>query len=386
MGIYLDNSATTKVRDDVAEAVLRFLREEFANPSSKHAVGKKVRKDLEESRKKIANFLGAKSSEIIFTSGGTESNNLAIRGLARKHPSKKHIITSAIEHPSVLETCRDLEKDGYLVDYIKPDSEGIIDPKKIREKIRDNTLLVSVMHVNNEIGTIQPVEEIAKICREFKIFFHCDMVQSFNKIKINLSDLKVDLASFSGHKICAPKGIGALYVRSGTGICPIITGGGQESGIRSGTENVPGIIGLAKAIEKAPKKEAIEKAQKKLFNEILKIPRTKINGSIKKRIFNNVNVSFYGIEAEALLERLSNDGIYVSTGSACSSTKLSESHVLKAIGLDEMYIHGSIRISIGEELSEKDIKFVIDRIKHHVGDLRKISPFKINLEEENEDH
>ncbi len=385
--IYLDNAATTRVDDVVADKVREVFLESYGNASSLHAKGREARKRLDDAREKIAGYFGCEPEEIIFTSGGTESNNLAIRGLAKAHPEKKHIITCEIEHPSVIDTCRDLEKQGYVVDYLGVDSEGIVSVDEVREKIRDDTLVVSVMHVNNEIGVIEPVEDIGRICKERGVYFHCDNVQGFLKEDLALSSC--DLMSVSGHKVCAPKGIGILYVRDGVEIEPIVTGGGQEGGLRSGTENVPGIVGLAAAIDIDFKIDEVRWSRDKIMKGLLEIPGTKINGSHSDRVYNNISVSFYGIEGESLMLSLSSgkddstdDGIYVSTGSACASTKLKESYVLKALGVDEMYIHGSLRLSLGVDVISRE-DFVVKKIREGVERLREMSPFKLNLKEEN---
>jgi len=296
-----------------------------------------------------------------------------LKGLAKANPKKKHIITSVIEHPSVLETCEDLEKEGYKIDYIGVDKEGIVDVKEIKKKIRKDTLVVSVMHVNNEIGTIQPVEEIGKICKKNKVYFHSDCVQSFMKIDFDVSNF--DLISVSGHKFHAPKGIGFLYVRKGTEISPILIGGGQEGGLRNGTENVPGIVGLAAALDIKIDRKKIGKIRDKIVEGLKEIGGVRINGSIENRVYNNVNVSFYGIEGESLMLMLDEEGIFVSTGSACASTKLSESHVLRAISVEDLYINGSLRLTL-EEISEDEADFVVEKIKKGVEKLREISPFK----------
>lgn len=373
--IYLDNAATTRVNEEVAEKVKEVFLENYGNASSLHEEGKRAGRMLEEARKKIAKFVGCDVSEIIFTSGGTESNNLALRGLAKANPDKKHIVTSAIEHPSILETCKDLEENGFDVDYIGVDSEGLVSVDEIKSKIRDNTLVVSIMHVNNEIGTIQPIGEISKICRKRSVYFHTDAVQSFKKIEIP----DVDLFSVSGHKFHAPKGIGFLYVKKGVIISPIFEGGGQESGLRSGTENIPGIVGIATALDVNFKKKEILKSRNKIIGELKNFSGARINGSIISRIWNNINVSFYGIEGESLMLMLDKAGISVSTGSACASTKLSESYVLKAIGVDEMYIHGSLRLSLGEDILGRE-DYVVENIYENVKRLREISPFKFREE------
>ena len=376
--IYLDNAATTKVDDEVARQVDEVFLENYGNASSLHAKGKEAREALSRAREKIAAYFGCDAKEIIFTSGGTESNNLAIRGLAKANPERKHIITSVIEHPCVLDTCRDLEREGYEVDYLEVDSEGLVKLDDVRSKIRDDTLLISIMHVNNEIGVIQPVEEIGRICKKRGVYFHSDNVQGF--LKENLSLASIDLMSVSGHKVCAPKGVGFLYVRDGVKIAEILTGGGQEGGLRSGTENVPGIVGLAAALDVDFKIDEIRESRDKIIKGLRKIPGTKINGSIKNRVYNNINVSFYGIEGESLMLMLDEDGIYVSTGSACASTKLKESYVLKAVGADEMYIHGSLRLSLGIDILGKE-DYVIEKIRKHVEKLREISPFKFDKKE-----
>lgn len=383
--IYLDNAATTRVLPNVAKSVLEVMTRDYGNASSLHKKGQKARDIIERAREKIAMFIGAKPSEIIFTSGGTESNNLALRGLAKANPKKRHIITSVIEHPSVLETCKDLEKEGYSVDYIGVDKEGIVNLRELKEKIRGDTLVVSVMHVNNEIGTIQPIEEIGQICKEKKVYFHTDAVQSFKKININVSKMNIDLMSVSGHKFGAPKGIGFLYIRYGTNIKSIQTGGGQEGELRSGTENVPGIFGLSLALDSKVDIGRIKNIRDQMIKDILGIEGVKINGSTEKRVYNNVNVSFYGIEGESLMLLLDEKGIFVSTGSACASSKLQESYVLKAIGVDELYIHGSIRLTLGE-ISEKDAEYVVGSIRGCVEKLREISPFKFNEGKHEEDN
>ena len=374
--IYLDNASTTKVAENVVFAMNEFLKNDYGNPSSKHSLGKNSRKKIEEAREKISKFIGAKPSEIIFTSGGTESNNLAIKGLAKSNLEKKHIITSVIEHKSVLEVCSGLEKEGYEVDYVGVNFEGIVNIEEIKEKIREDTLVVSIMYVNNEIGTVQPIEEISKICKEKKVYFHSDVVQAFAKLELDVSKIKIDLLGVSAHKIHGPKGVGFLYVRQGLKINSLIDGGGQENGLRSGTENTCGIIGMAAALDVKLDSKKIESNRDKIIEDILKIPKSRLNGSKEMRIFNNINVSFYGIEGGALVSYLDKLGIYISTGSACTSSGLGESHVLKAIGVESMYIHGSIRISI-EEIEEEDLKYVLTKIKEGVNRLREISPFKM---------
>jgi len=372
--IYLDNASATRVDEAVAKKVCEFFTSNYGNASSQYSIGRDARRELEKAREKIAEYIGCDASEIVFTSGGTESNNLAIDGLSLANPDKKHIVTSVIEHPSVLESCKFMERWGYEIDYVGVNSEGVVDVKEIEKLIRDDTLVVSVMHINNEIGTVQPVEEIAKVCKKKGVYFHTDAVQGFTKIKLDLTN--VDLMSVSGHKIHAPKGVGFLYVREGTKISAIMSGGGQEGGIRSGTENVPGIVGLAAALDVKVDKAKIMGSRDKMIDELLKIPGAKINGSMEKRVYNNINISFYGIEGESLMLMLDGEGIYVSTGSACASTKLAESYVLKSIGVEELYIHGSLRLTLGE-ISEKEADFVVEKIREKVEKLREISPFKL---------
>ena len=391
--IYLDNAATTKVDAEVSRVVNEIMLEDYGNPSSLHDIGKKAKTRLEDARDKVASYFGCEVNEIVFTSGGTESNNLAILGLARANPEKKHILTSVIEHPSVLDTCRYLEKEGYSVDYLGVDSDGFVSLDEVREKIRDDTLIVSVMFVNNEIGVFQNIEDIGQVCKKRGVYFHTDNVQGF--LKEDLALASVDLMSVSGHKVCAPKGVGVLYVREGVKIAPITTGGGQEGGLRSGTENVPGVVGLAAALDVDFRIDEVRFSRDKIIDGLLRIPGARINGSRTERIYNNVNVSFYGIEGESLMLMLNEIGIYVSTGSACASTKLAESYVLKALsprnatddsgepGDDEMYIHGSLRLSLGVDVIGKE-DYVVEKIREGVLKLREISPFKFEEEVKDE--
>ena len=377
--IYLDNAATTRVYPEVAKKVAEVFMKSYGNASSQHLFGREAKDELVKARERIAGFVGAEPSEIVFTSGGTESNNLAIRGLALANRGKMHIVTSVIEHPSVLETCRSLEDEGYEVDYVGVNEDGIVDVVEIEGKIRKDTLVVSVMHVNNEIGIVQPIEEIGAICKKRGVYFHTDAVQGFGKVELDLKD--VDLMSMSGHKVGAPKGVGFLYVKKGTKINSILTGGGQESGLRSGTENVPGIVGLAEAVRrwqdgKMARWQEIRKSRDKIVAGLKEVKGVRINGSLKKRVYNNINVSFYGIEGESLMLMLDKEGICVSTGSACASVKLKESYVLKAIGVEDLYIHGSIRMTLGEDIFGKE-DFVVEKIRKNVERLREISPFKM---------
>ncbi len=380
MEMYLDNSSTTKIDDLVLDEMVKFSKKYFANPSSLYQSGLDVRNRIEECREKIAKYINCEKEEIIFTSGATESNNFAIKGLALANPEKKHIITSQIEHPSIINVCKSLEKQGYKIDYIKVNEEGIIDMEDLKNKIRKDTLVVSIMFVNNEIGTIQPIEEISQICKRNNVYFHTDAVQAFKKIDIDVKKYNIDLLSISGHKINAPKGIGFLYIKLGTRIKRFIDGGEQEFKLRAGTENILGIVALAKALDLDIEKEKVQRIRNYIINRLKEIKKIKINGSIEKRIYNNISVSFYGIEGEGLMLLLDKEGICVSTGSACSSHSLEESHVLKAINVDPMYIHGTIRITLDKEMDEKKADILIEVLKKSVNKLREMSPFKIEDE------
>ncbi len=380
--IYLDHAATTPMDFEVLEAMKPYFSEKFGNPSSLHSFGRESREGMESIRKEIASFIGARPNEIIFTGVGTEADNLAIMGVAFSNQDKgKHIITSKIEHPAVRETCKYLEKRGWKITWLDVGSEGIVDSKDVGKAITKETILVSIMHVNNEIGTIQPIEEIGKICKKHKVYFHVDAVQSYGKIPLSVKKMNIDLLSASAHKIYGPKGVGMLYVNQDVKIVPIMHGGGHETGLRSGTENVAGIVGFGKATEIMKKamsseSERQKKLQDKLIDCLLKIPGSRLNGSRKERIYNNVNISFEGVEGEALLLRLDEKGIALSTGSACSSKSLEPSHVLSALGLRPEQAHGSLRITLGKDNTEQDVDYVIEQIKNIVSSLRKISPFR----------
>jgi cysteine desulfurase len=380
MVIYLDNSATTRIDNSVIDEMTKFAKDYYANPSSLYSSALETRNKIEDARAKIARFINAEPEEIIFTSGATESNNFALKGLALANPTKKHIITSAIEHPSILNTCKTLEKLGYEVDYIKVDHDGLVNINDIKKKIRDDTLVVSIMFVNNEIGTIEPIEEIADICKKKDVYFHTDAVQGFKKLPIDVKKMNIDLLSMSGHKINAPKGIGFLYIKGGVRIKRFIDGGEQELRLRAGTENVLGIIALAKALDVDLESDKVKDVRNYLVEKIKTMKNAIINGSMKNRIYNNLNVSFYGIEGEGLMLLLDKDNICVSTGSACSSRNLEESHVLKAINVDPMYIHGSVRITLDKEISKDDIDFFFNKLNIAVQKLSQMSPFKFEDE------
>jgi len=379
----MDNAATTPVAREVVEAMLPCFSEHFGNASSIHKEGQDARRVIEEVRRKIAKFLNAREQEIIFTGSGTESNNTAIKGLALSELAKKkrHIVTSKIEHHAVLEPCEFLEKQGFKVTYLDVDSAGLLDLKELERAITPDTLLVSIMHANNEIGTIQDIAAIGKICRSKDALFHTDAVQTFGKLPIDAKKMNIDFFSASAHKIYGPKGIGLLYVREGIKIVPLLHGGGHEFGLRSSTENTAGIVGFGRAVElcqrnlkSEPKKLGL--LRDKLIKEMLKIPNTRLNGHATQRLYNNANFSFHGIEGESLVMHLDMHGIAASTGSACSTKSLKPSHVLTAIGLDHVTAHGSLRLTIGRNTTEKDINYTIKTVKDIVENLRKISPIR----------
>ena len=378
MRVYLDHAATTPVDEEVLEAMQDFFSKKFGNASSLHSWGREAREALEESREKVAKLINADANEIVFTGSGTESDNLAIKGIAYKH-GKGHIITSRIEHPAVLETCKYLEKKGFDVTYLPVDKYGLVDPEKVEEAIRDDTILITIMHANNEIGTIEPIEEIGKIAKKHAIPFHTDAVQSVGKIDVDVKKLNVDLLSMSSHKIYGPKGVGALFIKHGIKIEPILHGGGHEYGLRSSTENVAGIVGFAKACELAKKRlhEDAEKTRKlrdKIIKEVLKIEESYLTGHPEKRLPNNASFYFKGIEGESLILMLDAKGIATSTGSACSSKKLQASHVLLAIGVKPEDAHGSLRVTLGRENNEEEIDYFLEVLPQIVDELRKISP------------
>lgn len=374
--VYLDNSATTAVDGRVFEAMKPYFSEKYGNPSSVHKKGQEARDALEDSREKIAKEIKANSDEIVFTSGGTESNNLALKGLflseKKANSGKNHIITTKIEHDSILEVCKWLESQGAEITYLDVDKEGFIDTEQLEKVIKSNTLLVSIIHGNNEIGTVQDLEEVGRICKEKKVFFHTDACQSFTKEELSVKKYNLDLVTLNAHKIHGPKGIGALYVNKKFDLVPLQHGGGHEKSLRSGTENVACAVGFAKAVEISNKQEIeeIRKLRDKLIEGFLEIKDTKLNGPKENRLANNVNISFFGVEGEALETYLEQKGIYVSTGSACQSNKDKESHVLNAIGLDEDELEASLRISLSKFNTEEGVQAVVKEIKEIVGKLR----------------
>ena len=379
--IYMDHSATSPVDPEVFETMKPYFINSFGNASTLYSLGREGKIAMESARKEVASIIGAESKEVIFTSGGTESDNIAILGTVYKQRKKgNHIITSDIEHPAVDETCRYLEKNGFTVTYLPVYEDGIVKVSDLENAITDDTILITIMHANNEIGTIQPIAEIGAVAKEKSIIFHTDAVQTVGKIPVDVKELNVDLLSLSSHKLYGPKGVGALYVRKGVRLEPIMHGGGHERGIRPGTENVPGIVGLGKACTIA--KENLENDAKLLttLRERLIVgvleqnEDSYLNGHRTKRLPNNANFRFTGIEGESLILHLDSKGIAASTGSACSSTKLEPSHVLMAIGLKEVEAHGSLRISLGHENTEEDIDYAVTAITDVVEKLRKMSP------------
>lgn len=379
--IYADNAATTAVSEEVLQAMLPYFRTAFGNASSIYKLGRDAQRDIEDARAKVAKAIGAEPREIFFTSCGSESDNWAIKGIAENlaKRGKKHIVTSVFEHHAVLHTCEYLEKKGFEVTYVPVSDKGLIDPEDVRNAIRDDTALVTIMYANNEIGTIQPIEEIAAICKEKKVIFHTDAVQALGHVDIDVKKQGIDMLSLSGHKIHAQKGIGALYVRKGIVLPNLIHGGAQERNKRAGTENVPAIVGLGVAIETATKNIAERNAvivprRNRLIDGILKLPYTRLNGDRDKRLPGNLNISIEGIEGESLLLMLDQYGICASSGSACTSGSLDPSHVLLAIGLKHEVAHGSLRLSIEENVTDEDVDYILEVIPKIVERLRSMSP------------
>jgi cysteine desulfurase len=379
--IYLDHNATTPLLPEVKEAMLPYLGGHFGNPNSIHWAGREAKKAIEEAREKIADAINVSPDEIIFTSSGTEANNLAILGSALKSPnSKRHIITTPVEHSSVLNTMRHLERNGFKITKLNVDSAGMINIEELEKKLTEDVFLVSIMHVNNETGNIYPVEEIGRLLKGKDILFHCDAVQSFGKLVLYPLKWNADFVSLSAHKINGPKGIGALYVKNKNFILPIMYGGMQERGLRAGTENVPGIVGFAKAVELIHKdrdelskkcEKLIKKLQSRIFSEISGV---RLNGHPEERIPTTLNVSFEGVEGESVVMNLDLQGIAVSSGSACSAGATEPSHVLLAMGLSEELAEAAVRFSIGKDTTENDIDYTVDVLKQVISRLRKISP------------
>ena len=379
--IYLDNAATTRVRPEVAEAVLPAMTETYGNASSVHSFGREAKKAMEKARAQVAAAIGAKKEEIYFTAGGSEADNWAIKGAAHALRKKGlHIITTAIEHHAVLHTCQALEKEGFEVTYLPVDEYGLVTPEQVEAAIRPDTILVSVMAANNEIGTIEPIAEIGAVCRAHKVLFHTDAVQAVGHMPLDVAAMQIDMLSLSGHKFYAPKGVGALYIRTGVRIENLIEGGAQERNRRAGTENVPAIVGMGRAIELITAEMAEENARisglrDRLIAGILDaIPESRLNGHPTKRLPGNVNVSIRYIEGEALLLSLDMAGIAASSGSACTSGSLDPSHVLLAIGLPHEIAHGSLRLTIGRDNTQAEIDRVLEELPKIVSRLRAMSP------------
>lgn len=379
--VYFDNAATTKLDKEVLKEMMPYLEEDYGNASAIYKLGRKSRKAIEDAREKIAKAINAKPEEIYFTAGGSESDNTAIRGIAYSYKNKgNHIITSKIEHPAVLETCRQLEKEGFEVTYLDVDEKGVIKLDELKNAIKDTTILISIMFANNEIGTIEPIKEIGKIAKEKGIIFHSDCVQAIGNIKVDVEEMNLDSIAMSSHKFYGPKGIGALYIRKGVRFQKLINGGHQEKNKRAGTENVAAIVGMGKAIEMAINTldnhiKSVEALRDYYEQEIEKrIPYIKINGKGANRLPGTSNISFRFIEGEGLLLNLDIKGICASSGSACTSGSLDPSHVLLAIGLPHEIAHGSLRISIGKYNTKEEIDYLIDNLVEIVGRLRDMSP------------
>ncbi len=381
--IYVDHSATTYVKKEVLDEMLPYFSEKYGNASSPYKMGQISRDAVDKAREQVATAIGAKFDEIYFTAGGSESDNMIIRGIAYANKVRgNHIITSKIEHPAVLETCKALEKEGFEVTYLAPDADGVISADSVRNAIKDTTVLVSIMFANNEIGTIEPIEEIGKVTRFKGVYFHTDAVQAIGNVKIDVEKMGIDALSMSAHKFYGPKGIGAAYIKKGVKFNPIVTGGHQERGKRAGTENVPAIVGMGKAIELAyanldEYNNKLIKLRDYTIDKVLnEIPYVKLNGHKENRLPGNVNVSFKGIEGESMLLLLDMKGIQASSGSACTSGSLDPSHVLLAIGLKHEIAHGSLRISYGEMNTMEDAEYIVNSLKEVVERLRDMSPLE----------
>lgn len=379
--IYMDNAATTPVKPEVLDAMLPYFTEKFGNPSSIYSISSQNKKDITTARETIAKAINTDTANIYFTAGGSESDNWALKATAEAYADKgRHIITSKIEHHAILHTCDYLEKRGYEITYIDVDEYGIVDLKQLEEAIRPDTILISIMFANNEIGTIEPIAEIGKIAKEHGVLFHTDAVQAFTQVPIDVEEMNIDMLSVSGHKINGPKGIGFLYIRKGVKIRSFVHGGAQERSRRAGTENVPGIIGLAKATEiavgnmKERTAKEIEVRNHIIERVMNEIPYTRLNGDRERRLPNNINFSFQFIEGESMLIMLDSFGICASSGSACTSGALDPSHVLLAIGLPHEIAHGSLRLTISEDTTMEDADFVVDKLKGIVERLRSMSP------------
>jgi len=378
--IYLDHAATTPAHPEVAEAVLRYLTGAFGNPSTAYSFGQEAKRALEEAREKVAALIGAAPEEVFFTSGGTESDNWALRGAAYAHAQKgRHIITSSIEHHAILDVCRLLEADGFRITYLPVDGYGLVDPDEVRRAITPETILISVMHANNEIGTIEPIAEIAGVAREAGVCFHTDAVQTVGHLPVDVNELGVDLLSIAAHKLYGPKGVGALYIRNGTRMPPLIVGGAQERGMRAGTENVAGIVGFGKAAEIAGREmPAVIPRLRQLRDRLIEgltqnIPGVHLNGHPEQRLPQNVNVTVEGVEGEAVVMALDQEGIAVSTGSACGTGAAEPSHVILALGVPPEQARGAVRLTLGRHTTAEDIERVLEVFPRIIGRLRTVA-------------
>jgi len=383
--IYLDNAASTAVHPEVVKEMMPYFDSQYGNPSSIHQFGRKAKNAIQKARKQVAALIGAEPDEILFTSGGTESNNTILYGITKlqgSHLDQNHIITSSIEHEAILQPCKEFENIGIKITYIPVDEHGLVDPNDIANSINSQTVLVSIMLANNEVGTIQPIKEISEICKKYQIPLHTDAVQAVGKVSINVKELCVDALSVSSHKINGPKGIGALFIKKGLRVAPQILGGGQENGMRSGTENVASIVGFGKACEIAKERlteniSHFKKLHSSMLERITKeISHVKLNGHSEKRIFNNIHLTFLGVNGEDLIIKLDEHGIAASTGSACSIHTQKASHVLKAMGFNHEQITGSLRMSFGYLNTLDEIDQTIDVLKKVVTELRSVSPYK----------
>jgi len=383
--IYLDNAASTAVHPEVVKEMLPYFDVQYGNPSSIHQFGRKAKNAIQKARKQVAVLIGAEPDEILFTSGGTESNNTILYGIPKlqgSHLDQNHIITSSIEHEAILQPCKEFENIGIKITYLPVDEHGIVDPNDIANSINSHTVLVSIMLANNEVGTIQPIKEISEICKKYQIPLHTDAVQAVGKVPINVKELGVDALSVSSHKINGPKGIGSLFIKKGLRVAPQILGGGQENGMRSGTENVASIVGFGKACEIAKERlneniSHFQNLHSTILSRVVKeIPHVKLNGHPEKRIFNNIHLTFLGVNGEDLIIKLDEHGIAASTGSACSVHTQKASHVLKAMGFNHEQITGSLRISFGYMNTLDEVKQAVEVLKKVVAELRSVSPYK----------
>jgi len=383
--IYLDNAASTAVHQEVVKEMMPYFDVQYGNPSSIHQFGRKAKNAIQKARKQVAALIGAEPDEILFTSGGTESNNTILYGIPKlqgSHLDQNHIITSSIEHEAILQPCKEFENIGIKITYIPVDEHGIVDPSDIANSINSQTVLVSIMLANNEVGTIQPIKEISEICKKYQIPLHTDAVQAVGKVPINVKELGIDALSVSSHKINGPKGIGALFIKKGLRVAPQILGGGQENGMRSGTENVASIVGFGKACEIAKERlneniSHFETLHSSMLSRVIKeIPHVKLNGHPGKRIFNNIHLTFMGVNGEDLIIKLDEHGIAASTGSACSVHTQKASHVLKAMGFNHEQITGSLRLSFGYMNTLDEISQTVEILKKVVSELRSVSPYK----------